>query len=258
VDIKKKVVVIAVCAELAGMGALWIGRKNHGTKASVAAKAPVAAAVPSMPAAEPPATTHRVSAFSSHPFTADVTIVTKSAKFHHIQKHPSAAPAGDSSVSYHGKMYAGRDASRTDMEMGKGETASVIVRYDKGVSWILMPGNHYIEGPIDEHADLLDALRDPNAKVKKQDLGPEKVGAYPCEKYKVEVTSRGKTQSGWIWVAKAKNLDGFIVKTQDAASKESVTLSDIRLGPPPASVFNLPAGYHELAETAKPAAPVRH
>jgi len=249
VETKKKVVLIAVCAELIALGAAWVGRSKPEVKATVAAKAPVAATAP---AATTPSAASHVSAFSDHPFTADVTIVTRAAKFHHIQKHPPAAPAGELSVSYHGKMYAGREALRTDMEMGHGATASVIVRYDKGVQWILMPGKHYIETPIDERTDLLSALRDTSAKVKKQALGAEKVGAYPCEKYKVEVSSHGLAQSGWIWVAKAKNLDGFIVKTQDAASKESVSLSDIRLGAPPASLFDLPAGYHKLTPAAKP------
>jgi Domain of unknown function (DUF4412) len=255
VDTKKKVVLIAVCAELIALGAAWAGRGKTGAKARVPVNAPVAATAA---AATAPAAANHVSAFSNHPFTADVTIVTRTAKFHHLQQHPPAAPAAQLTVSYHGKMYAGREALRTDMEMGHGTTASVIVRYDKGVQWILMPGKHYIEGPIDEHADLLSALRDKTAEVKKQPLGAETVGAYPCEKYKVDVTSHGKTQSGWIWVAKAKNLDGFIVKSQDAASKESVTLSNIRLGAPARSLFNLPAGYHKLTEAAKPAAPVHH
>ncbi|MDE3136960.1 MAG: hypothetical protein KGL59_10330 [Acidobacteriota bacterium] len=252
-DIKKKVVLIAVCAELVAMGALWFGRGRHAAKEAAAAKPAVTAPAPAT--TETPPATHRVSAFSNHPFSADVTIVTKTAQFHHIQQRPQTAPAGDLSVSYHGKMYAGRDALRTDMAMGRGVTASVIVRYDKGVSWTLMPGNHYIEGPIDERNDLLSALRDPGAKVTKQDLGPETVGSYPCEKYKVDVTSRGKTQSGWIWVAEAKYLDGFIVKSQDAASKQSISLSDIQLKTPPESLFDLAAGYHKLTEPPQQAAP---
>jgi hypothetical protein len=249
VDIKKKVVLIAACAELVAMGALWFGRKKPAAKQVVASKPPAAAVAPAP---------HRVSPFSSHPFSADITIVTRTAKFHHIQQNPPAASGGDLTVSYHGKMYAGRDASRTDMEMGRGVTASVIVRYDKGVSWTLMPGNHYIETPIDERADLLSSLRDPNAKVNKQDLGPETVGSYPCEKYKVDVTGGGHTLSGWIWVAKAKDLDGFIVKSQDAASKQSVTLSDVQLKTPVASLFDLPPGYQKFTEAPQQTAPVRH
>jgi hypothetical protein len=233
VDIKKKVVLIAVCAELVALGAVWLGRGKSGAKATVVAEAP---ADPARPAAMASPARHRVSPFSDHPFSANITITGKS-------------------VSYHGKMYAGRDALRTDMAMGHGMTASVIVRYDKGVSWTLMPGKHYIETPIDERDDLLNALHDTNANVKKQDLGPEKVGSYPCEKYKIEVTSRGHTQSGWIWVAKAKNLDGFIVKTQGAGSKESISLSEIQLSTPPASLFDLPPGYHKLTPAPAKTAP---
>jgi hypothetical protein len=209
VDIKKKVVLIAACAELVAMGALWFGRKKPAAKQVVASKPPAAAVAPAP---------HRVSPFSSHPFSADITIVTRTAKFHHIQQNPPAASGGDLTVSYHGKMYAGRDAC----------------------------------------ADLLSSLRDPNAKVNKQDLGPETVGSYPCEKYKVDVTGGGHTLSGWIWVAKAKDLDGFIVKSQDAASKQSVTLSDVQLKTPVASLFDLPPGYQKFTEAPQQTAPVRH
>lgn len=223
-DTKRKVILGAICLELAIMGGAFIW--GHHSKTAVAKKPDAAQATRPAPA---PRASYQVSAFSDQPFTADMT----------IKGHMS---------TYHGRMYAGRHALRTDMQMKHGKTASVILRYDKGFAWILMPGNHYIQSAINEQTDLLSAMRDTNAKVKKQDLGPEKVGAYPCEKYKVDVTSRGRQQSGWIWVAKAKKLGGFIVKAEDAKTKESVLLSNIQLGEPTPSLFDLPAGYHKLAE----------
>lgn len=201
---------------------------------------------PGRPGAEAASPRSGSSAFSDAPFTADMTIVTATPQFHGAANGSAGSSAPAAPVAYHGKMYAGADSLRTDVEMGSGATASVIVRYDKDISWILAPGKHYMEVPVQQQADLLGALHDQNARVEKQDLGPERVGSYPCEKYHVRVTDKGYTRSGWIWVAHAKALDGFVVKAQDEATKESVILSHIQRGAPPATVFDLPPGYHKI------------
>lgn len=176
------------------------------------------------------------SAFSREPFTADMTIIGRQG-------------------TYHGKMYAGTDAMRTDVRLSSGVVASVIVRYDRGVEWILVPGRQYIEAPIDRSNDLLGALRDKDARVRKRDLGPERVGAYPCEKYRVVVSDRGRKRSGWIWVARAKAMNGFVVKAEDQSTGKSVVLSNVRFGSPGPSVFDLPAGYHLLTKPSKTPGP---
>lgn len=191
----------------------------------------------------------QVSAFSKQPFSANMTISTQTANVHDV--HPGKSPSSTAAtpLTYHGKMYAGPAALRTDIEMKPQGTASVIVRYDKGVAWILTPNRHYIETPIEERTDLLSALRDTNAKIQKQDLGPEQVGAYPCEKYHVQVTEKGQPESGWIWVAKSKDLNGFIVKVEDEASKETVVFSEIHLAAPQSAVFDIPPGYQKLTKS---------
>lgn len=220
-ETKKKVVLAVIGLEFAILVAvgIWAYHRNR-----VVGNFPAAADAPARPSP--------VSPFGNQPFSADVKITGKLATFH-------------------GRMYAGHDALRMDVEMGRGAVASVITRYDKGIDWILMPHRHYIQVPIRRHSDLLSAMHDPRAKVREKDLGPETVGSYACEKYEVQVTSRGHSYSGWIWVAKEKRLDRFIVKAQDARSKESISLSHIHLVEPPADIFELPAGYHELKSSAK-------
>ena len=216
-EARKKWIGFAVVFVVALLAILWLGHRQRERSNAVAGIS-------------------RASAFSEEPFTADMTIAGKT-------------------NTYHGKMYASRSALRTDIVMGAA-TASVIVRYDKGVAWILMPKQHYIETPIEQRADLLSALREKNADVRKQDLGPEQVGSYACEKYRVRVSRNGTSQSGWIWVAKAKNMDGFIVKAKDDASTETIEFSDIRFGLPPSSLFDLPPGEQKLeAPQATPAPP---
>lgn len=174
----------------------------------------------------------RVSPFGRKPFTADLTIVGKQG-------------------TYHGKMYAGSNALRTDVRLSSGVTTSIIVRYDKRIEWILIPGRRYIVAPIETSGDLLSALRDKSARVEKQDLGRENVGAYACEKYRVKVSGKGRKESGWIWVARGQGMKGFIVKARDRKSGESVELSHIQLSAPNPSLFNLPAGYHQLRKPSK-------
>jgi hypothetical protein len=176
------------------------------------------------------------SPFSSFPFTADVTI-TK--------------PSGG---VYHGKMFADKNATRTDVEMQPGKVASVIVRYDKRVSWVLMPAQHYLESPLADDGGMMGLLRDPTAQMQRKDLGAAQVGSYPCEKYRLQATLQGKPQSGIIWVARAPALHGFIVKAQQGDQNDAITFSNIRLGPPQRSVFEIPAGYSKLPEPS-PAAP---
>ena len=170
---------------------------------------------------------YHVSPFSDSPFSADITIAGKGA-------------------TYHGKMFASATALRTDVDTGPGMTASVIARYDKGVTWILTPGAHYIQMPIEKRTDLVSELREPGARIEKKDAGPAQIGAYACRKFRVKATVNGRTQTGWIWVARAKDLHGFIVQATDDASGETISFSNIRLGMPAASVFDLPPGAQRL------------
>ena len=178
---------------------------------------------------------HRVSPFSDSPFSADIKITGKG-------------------TTYHGKMYASTMALRTDVDTEPGMTASVIVRYDKGLTWIIAPGAHYIQTPIERRTDLVSALRDPGARIERKDAGPAQIGSYACRKYRVSATMNGKTQTGWIWVAQAKELHGFIVQATDDASGETISFSDIRLAAPAASLFDLPPGAQKLQPGSQPGA----
>lgn len=193
----------------------------------------------------------QVSAFSKHPFSADISVVTKTAAVHNV--HPGMTPGSnpEKPITYQGMMYAGPGAVRTDIQMEPGVTATVIIRYDKGVAWILMPSRHYIQAPIQERTDLLSMLRSRNADIQKKDLGPEQVGAYACEKYRIDASEKGRHESGWIWVAKQRSLKGFIVKAEDEKSQERIVFSNIQLVAPKPAVFDIPQGYTKLSLPTK-------
>jgi hypothetical protein len=169
--------------------------------------------------------------YNRKPFTADMTFTT--------------GRNGDQ--VHHGKIYAGANALRMDMEIQQGMKTSMIVRYDKKVVWMLMPGQpRYMEMPITSRAGLMSALHDSNAQVETHDLGPDKVGGYTCEKYRVHSTSQGHEYNGLVWVGKGGEADGFLVKTQDEKSGATSEFSNIHPGEPPASEFEVPAGYQKF------------
>jgi hypothetical protein len=165
--------------------------------------------------------------FNQKPFSADMTM---------------SGPMG----SQQGKVYAGENAYRSEMTMRQGMTMATIVRYDKKVVWMLMPGNRYMEMPLGERAGMAGALRDKTAKFETQDLGTEKVGAYDCEKYHVHTTTANYETNGLVWVGKSGDAKGFLVKTQDEKSGMTVEYSNIKAGEPDASVFEVPAGYQKM------------
>lgn len=172
--------------------------------------------------------TIQASAFSAEPFSADMTI-TKA-----------------SGAVYHGKMFASGAATRSDVEMEPGKTASVIVRYDKRVSWVLMPAGHYLEAPLSNDEELFTLLRERSRKIERKDLGAAQVGKYSCEKYEISATVQGQRHVGYIWVAREPALHGFIVKAERGKPSETISFSNIRIGAPSAAEFEIPAGYHKL------------
>ena len=167
------------------------------------------------------------SPFNYKPFTADMTMSGKMG-------------------SQQGKIYAGENAFRTEVTMPGGMSTATIVRYDKKVVWMLMPGNRYMEMPLGERAGMTGALRDKTAKVDKQDLGPEKVGAYDCEKYRVHTVTSNYDGTGLVWIGKGGDSDRFLIKTEDEKTGATMEYSNIKVGQPDASVFEIPAGYQKM------------
>ena len=145
-----------------------------------------------------------------------------------------------------GKVYAGDNAYRSEMNMGPGMTMATIVRYDKKVVWMLMPGNRYMEMPLGERAGTAAALRDKSAKFETQDLGPEKVGPYDCEKYRVHTTTSNYETTSLVWVGKSGDAKGFVVKIQDEKSGMTIEYSNIKPGQPDRSIFEIPPGYQKM------------
>lgn len=169
--------------------------------------------------------------FVRKPFTADMVMTS----------------AKQNGRTIHGKMYAAEQAMRMDLEAEPGMETSTIVRFDKKVVWVLMPGEHrYMEMPITPRAGMMATLHASGTKYELQDLGAEKVGSYACEKYRAQWTDHGQSGSGFVWVATAGGVKGFIVRAEDEKSGATNEYRNIRPGEPPASLFEVPAGYEKM------------
>jgi hypothetical protein len=171
--------------------------------------------------------------FYRKPFTADMTLTTANGKTHS------------------GKAWFGHQAMRMDVEIQPGMESDVIIRFDKKVIWVLMPGRHaYLEMPATFRAGMLASVLDKDAKTEKQDLGPEKVGQYECEKYRVHATSHGQETNGFVWVASRGKVKGYIVRTEQEKTGAVAEFSNIQPGEPAASLFEVPAGYRKIQAPA--------
>jgi hypothetical protein len=82
------------------------------------------------------------------------------------------------------------------------------------------------------------------AKVQRDPLGSEQVGAYHCDKYHVETTFDGHVYKSLEW--DAKELGGFPVKQADEKGSWSKEYQNVKLGPQDPSLFEVPAGYKKL------------
>jgi hypothetical protein len=169
--------------------------------------------------------------FVRKPFTASMVVTS----------------ARQNGQTFHGKMYAGNEAMRMDLAMEPGMETSTIVRFDKKVVWMLVPGEQrYMEMPITQHAGMMTALHNSGVKYELRDLGAEKVGTYACEKYRVHWSDNGQNGSGFVWVASSGNVKGFIVRAEDGKTGATNEYHNIQPGEPSASLFELPAGYEKM------------
>jgi hypothetical protein len=151
------------------------------------------------------------------------------------------------------KVYADGNKRRTEREGNGGNI--IILRGDLSKRYVLTPGNKtYMEAPLDPR--MLEA---PNDWAKRMGLIHEKVGTEDingevCDKYQYssdpKKTANGqnnpamptaRAMTGFIWVGQTTHM---LVKSENAGS--TAEWKNIKVGPPDASLFELPADYKKL------------
>ena len=127
---------------------------------------------------------------------------------------------------------------RMDMKDG-----IIIVRNDKGVSWMLMPGESmYMENPIDT-SKVPKTSKDLGGEIERTSLGVETVDGKPAEKFKVTYTKNGKQESVYQWL-----VDNEIpVKVAAVDGSWSTEYKNLSMGAQPASLFEIPSRYTKMS-----------
>ncbi|MBV8099409.1 MAG: hypothetical protein JOZ31_09660 [Verrucomicrobia bacterium] len=155
------------------------------------------------------------------------------------------------------KVYVDGNKRRTDT----GTTGNIIIlRGDLNKRYVLTPnGKTYMEAPLDPRM-----LESPSDWAKRMGLVHEKVGTEDvngetCDKYSYtsdpKKMATGQNQrmmpatraiTGFIWVGQETHM---LVKSENEVT--SAEWKNIKIGPPDASVFELPADYKKI-EAGRP------
>lgn len=142
------------------------------------------------------------------------------------------------------KVYSTEKAVRIEKEE-RGKQSITIMRLDQKQVWILNPAQKtYIDMGGMGAAGTEMASDMAGAKVEREPLGSEQIGAYHCEKFRVKATYKGQTYTSIEW--DAKELGGFLVKQADEKGTWSKEYQNVKLGPQDPSLFEIPSGYQKI------------
>ena len=120
----------------------------------------------------------------------------------------------------------------------EGEAQIMIIRPDKKVTWMITPDEKtYMEMPYqseDKTFEEWTAEKEKKAKF----LGEETASGLPCKKF--ETVEDGEKTFFWI-----PKQFAFPIKVEDA--EVTMEYINIKEGPLPDSLFELPAGYEKMS-----------
>jgi hypothetical protein len=147
------------------------------------------------------------------------------------------------------QRYFQKNATTNRMEMHlHGQSSTIIMNGDRGVMWMLMPGQQvYFESPIEDRPfDAANVeLPDPETWEMERE-GRESVNGVPATRYRVATDGGEKTRMrGHLWVSD----HGIPVRTDMVTGGDRIQmeLRDLVVGPQPANLFEPPAGYQRMA-----------
>jgi len=125
--------------------------------------------------------------------------------------------------------------------------ATQILRFDKGVLWVLMPKQRmYMERPIASAPGGSGNLK----YLEKKNLGKETVNGIPATKYRtVAEDPKGSRLEGLSWLTD----DGILVKNDmkvrngGRSAQVRTEIKDLKVGKQDLSLFEVPQGFRKFA-----------
>jgi len=140
-----------------------------------------------------------------------------------------------------GKMYFKPDKFRVDMEVPM--QMIMITRIDKKVVWSIIPEEKiYMEMPFDlKKKPMVDEKID--GEVERKYLGDETIDGHPTKKYLVTFKVNGQTEQIYQWWATDIKL---AIKSAAVDGSWVHEFKNVKTGPQPENLFELPAGYKKM------------
>ncbi|MEA2755703.1 MAG: hypothetical protein QOJ54_1992 [Aliidongia sp.] len=147
--------------------------------------------------------------------------------------------------TYDGRVYAAPGKQRHE-QVVNGLPLVAILRADRQVAWLLVPGLHvYAEFAFPKAVtdyDGVGALGPP--------LGTDIVAGLKSARYRVEREGAdGSAVDGWVWMTHdgiITKLDGVYTSTKNKPVKATFELSDVKLGPQDTALFEISKDVKKL------------
>ena len=136
------------------------------------------------------------------------------------------------------KLYVSEDKMRTEMAGN-----IIITRFDKNLSWVIMPSEKmYMEQSINRKM-LPKTSREFEGELERVSLGMENVDGKPAEKFKVTYKEGSARVSVYQWLRDFK----FPVKVEAVDGSWSMEYKNLSVKPQQASLFEGPQGFQKLS-----------
>lgn len=137
-----------------------------------------------------------------------------------------------------GKVFVGQEKMRFETE-----EVITITRMDKQVVWLLMPDEKlYMEQKL-QKGNVVPSKEPAPGELERVHLGTETFDGKPADKYRITVQTNGQKDSFYQWIAKDS---GFPVKMAAIDGSWRQEYRNLVVGEPPASQFEIPAGYQKM------------
>jgi hypothetical protein len=162
--------------------------------------------------------------------------------------------SADRTLTVDGRTFQGRlyhmPGKQRHEQMLEGMQQVVLLRADRGEGWLVLPSLHsYVEFRFPQ---AIAELSDPS--LRGTPVGQETVSGMRTTKYRVEHTARdGTSVDGWMWVTRegiVMKLDGVARPRHGKPTPFTMQLSNVRIGPQNAALFDLPQGFVKLPSNA--------
>ncbi len=137
--------------------------------------------------------------------------------------------------AYEARIYVSDKKTRLEMPQ-----ATMIVRMDRNVSYMLMPQEKmYMEQPVDTGTAARTGGEMPG-EIERRSLGKETVNGVASEKFLIRYAAPGAgEQSVYQWLGE----QGMPVKTSAVDDTWSVEFTDVKIGPQSEALFEPPSDY---------------